>query len=173
LAPLRQTYLVELSKLKTEFTKAGDLKAALMVEEEIKALQTAMQRSDKSGSSRVAAQPSTASSDGRPLKPIGTTEPRILKDFPTVEAFQDWLMSTEWLSKDEAYMYAFPERGQQKLTHLPSGDVSTREIRITKVGKVEWGTTNVIEMTVDGNLREAVVVNRQGRDPKEFKRTKP
>jgi hypothetical protein len=76
--PLTATYLAELTKLKLEFTRSGDLQGALAIEAEINRLD-ALQEPNAS--------------------PIGTDAPssaKRLKAFKSKEEFTQWLANTKW-----------------------------------------------------------------------------
>ena len=119
-APIQKTYVSELEKLKIEFTKAGNLEAALAVDSELK-----LHRS---------ATPS--------MSPSPTSQPTTLGDLKTTRQFGKWLEGTAW-KREEAEVTGevlhFDKHGLNFTFTNGSPAKGPFPIDIKKVGEVVFG----------------------------------
>lgn len=147
--PLRKTYLAELEKLRTEFTKAGDLSSALAVDARIKEMSApAVNKRDELQVTRVEPPKS------KPEDKSGATFEQIVKQLPpaprgvTKRDIEKWLITGVWHISAEWFRLEKDGTGARYTRHLKYEP--TVKWKINAEGLVEImgaGSRKLIRMT--------------------------
>ena len=141
-SPITKTYIAELNKLKTEYTKAADLQGAIAIESEIKQFEGATQ------STQTATLPTA----------------KRLKSLKTIEEFTAWITGSMWSNEDGESLSFEPSQYIAKWKDsVPGTRPSPYATTITEVGKVNFKYTNGDEgfLIISDDLKTCTVPGRK------------
>jgi hypothetical protein len=97
--------------------------------------------------------------------------PKRLRDFESIEQFQTWLLTTEWVTDNGEITTTFPEPGKMRTMKSKTlGSSSIAKIEIPEIGIIQWhwSTGTIANIKIGENLDTG---RNSGNDP--IRRTKP
>jgi hypothetical protein len=147
--PLYDRYVQELQQMKSRAMLNKNLELAVAVDAELKTLgQPGLPAAVAGGTPKPVV----------PAPPSGTGQGHhSLKSFATIEEFQQWLLTTEWVTKDGNTTYSFPAPGKIQRVEKKSPDRPLSfKIETPKIGAItwHWASGGDAAMTIDPTLHE-------------------